>query len=139
MKQRISQLTVYTIAAFLAGCAQPCFYQAGKSLEECRRDLRECLAFGRPGVCMQNKGYQHRDARKLPRGVERIKVVSRSGHYWVMDGRGMSPEIQRISPGHELQADGLDRSQGRIVEYRVERGNLGTFKITLVYEDSDNQ
>jgi hypothetical protein len=58
MKQRMSRLVVCTVAAFLAGCAQPCFYQAGKSLEECRRDLRQCLAAGRPEMCMQNKGYQ---------------------------------------------------------------------------------
>lgn len=134
MKQRISQLVVCAIAAFLVGCAQPCFYQAGKSLEECRRDLRLCLVFGQPELCMQSKGYQFIDARKLPRGVERIKIVSRSGQFWVMDGRGMNPEIHRVSPGHELQADDLDQSQGRIVEYRVERGDLGTFKITLVYE-----
>jgi hypothetical protein len=84
---------------------------------------------------MQNKGYQCRNARKLPRGHERIKVVSRSGEYWVLDGRGMNPDIQRISPELKLQTDDPGKPQGRIVEYRVERGDLGTFKITLVYED----
>ena len=134
MKQRIAQLIVCAIAAFLVGCAQPCFYQAGKSLEECRRDLRLCFMFGQPALCMQSKGYQFVDARKLPQGRERIKVVSRFGQFWIMDGRGMNPESQRVSPG-QLKADDLDQSEGRIVEYRVERGDLGTFKITLVYED----
>lgn len=134
MKQRMSRLIVCTVAAFLAGCAQPCFYQAGKSLEECRRDLRECLASVRPEVCMQNKGYQYMDARKLPRGGERIKVVARSKQYWVMDGLGMSPETQRASSESEPQTDDSGNPQGRIVEYRVERGDLGTFKATLVYK-----
>jgi len=139
MKQRMSRLIVCTVAAFLAGCAQPCFYQAGKSLEECRRDLRQCLASGRPEVCMQNKGYQYMDARKLPRGGERIKVVARSKQYWAMDGLGMSPETQRISSEPEPQRDDSGEPQGRIVEYRVERGNLGMFKVTLVYEDDQKK
>ena len=134
MEQRMLRLIVLIMAAFAGGCAQPCFYQAGKSLEECRRDLRQCLTFGHPELCMQNKGYQYMDARKLPRGGERIKVVARSGEYWVLDGLGMSPETQRVSSEPEPQAGDSGKSQGRIVEYRVERGNLGTFKVTLVYE-----
>ena len=134
MKQRMLRLIVCTLPVFIAGCAQPGFYQAGKSLEECRRDLRQCLASGRPEVCMQNRGYQYVDARELPRGRERIKVVSRSGQYWVLDGLGMSPETQRVSSEPEPQTGDLGILQGRIVEYRVERGDLGTFKVTLVYE-----
>ncbi len=135
MKQQMLRLTMCTVAVLLAGCAQPCFYQAGKSLEECRRDLRQCLASGRPEVCMQNKGYQYVDAGKLPPGRERIKVVARSRQYWVMDGRGMSTETPRISSGPEHQTDDSEIPQGRIIEYRVERGDLGTFKVTLVYKD----
>jgi hypothetical protein len=131
----MSRLIVCTITAFLAGCAQPCFYQAGKRLEECRRDLRQCLVFGQPELCMQSKGYQLTDARKLPRGRERIKVVARSGQYWVMDGHGMTHETKRVPSVPESQTVDWAESQGRIVEYRVERGDLGTLKITLVYED----
>lgn len=103
MKQRVPRLIVCAIIAFIAGCAQPCFYQAGKSLEECRRDFRQCLASGRPEVCMQNKGYQYVNADKLPRGRERIKVVARSREYWVVDGLGMSPETRRVPSGSPSQ------------------------------------
>jgi len=133
MRQRILRLIVCSVAVFLGGCAQPCFYQAGKNLEECRRDLRQCLASVRPEVCMQTKGYQYMDARKLPRSRERIKVVARSKAYWVMDGLGMSPETQGVPSESEPQTEDSGNTQGRIVEYRVERGDLGTFKVTLVY------
>jgi len=133
MEQRILRLIVCTIAAFVAGCAQPCFYQAGKSVAECRSDLLECLHSVDPGVCMQNRGYEYLDARKLPQDTERIKLVAPFGEYWAVDGLGMPPESRDVSSEPESRTDDSEIPRGRIVEYRVERGGLGTFKVTLVY------
>ena len=127
-------LIIYTIAAFIAGCARPCFYQAGKSLEQCRRDLLECLRSARPELCMQTRGYQYQDAGELPRGHERAKIVARSGQYWILDGLGMPSDTRGVSSKPEPRTDDSGIPQGRVVEYRVERGDLGTFKVTLVYE-----
>lgn len=132
MKQRMLRLVVCAAATFFAGCAQPCFYQAGKTLEQCRRDLRECLVSGYPELCMQNKGYRYEDTRRLPPGRERIKVVARSRQYWVMDGLGMSPQTMIVPSEPKPRIDDSQTPQGGIVEYRVERGDLGTFIVHLV-------
>jgi hypothetical protein len=140
MKQRVLGLIVFTIAVLLTGCAQPCFYQAGKSVAECRSDLLECLHSVDPVVCMQNRGYECLDARKLPQDTERIELVAPFGEYWAVGGFGVAPDHQRISSEPELQMDDpKEESPGRIVEYRVERGDLGTLKVTLVYEVDEPQ
>lgn len=138
MKQRVLRLIAYTVVVLIAGCAQPCFYQAGKSLTDCRIDLLECLRSARPELCMQNRGYRHVDLGKLPGGRKRIKIVARSGEYWAVSGLGMIPENRGVSPGSDLRVDEpQEKSPGRIVDYRVERGDAGTFKVTLVYKDSE--
>jgi hypothetical protein len=139
MKQRGLRLIVCAIAAFIAGCAQPCFYRAGKSLDECRHDLLECLRTPYPVLCMQTKGYQYQDSGKLPQSRERAKIVARSEKYWILAGVGMSPETQRVSSAREPRTNDVEMPEGRLVEYRVERGDLGTFKVTLVYQDDQRQ
>ena len=139
MKQRVPRLIVFITVAFIGGCAQPCFYRAGKSLDECRHDLLECLRTPYPVLCMQTKGYWYRDAGKLPQSRERAKIVARSGQYWILAGVGMSAETRRVSLEPAPQREDSAESQGRIVGYRVDRGDLGTFKVTLFYEDDQKQ
>jgi len=139
MKQRVSQLIVCVIAAFITGCAQPCFYQEGKSLEQCRRDLLECLRSAWPELCMRTRGYQYRDAGELPRGRERAKIVAPFGQYWILAGVDTNPENQGVSSAREPRNEDAQTSEGRLVECLVERGDLGTFKVTLVYGNSEQR
>lgn len=89
------------LSLLMSGCAGPYFYQAGKSLEECERDLLECryesekagnVPYGtwrspisagvQSGVqkanltcmCMQLKGYGILAADALPEGIRRKTV-----------------------------------------------------------------
>lgn len=83
-------------AAFFAGCAKPCFYQAGKSLDQCKHDLRQCIdqAHGQrksqsdelTRSCMQAKGYKCLDANKVPQSAKRIVVIAPFETYGVADG-----------------------------------------------------
>lgn len=140
MKQRVFPLVAYTMVALVAGCARPCFYQAGKSLVECRADLLECLRSPAPEVCMQSKGYHCLYLRKGPGGRKRIKIATPVGEYWVLDGLGMPPDRPSVSSAPEPPTDDpKEESPGRIVEYRIERGELGTFEVTLVYEDGEHE
>ena len=77
------------------------------------------------------------DVGQLPLGRERIKIVVQSTEYWIMDGLGISPETPSVLSVPEPQADDANESRGGIVEYRVERGDLDTFKVTLVYEGGE--
>ena len=134
-RQRMSQLMVCTLVALIAGCARPCFYKEGKSLEQCRHDLMECLRTPYPALCMQARGYQYQNTGKLPSSRERAKIVSRSGQYWILAGVGTSPEPQPVASSREARTRDVEMPEERLVEYRVERGDLGTFKVTLVYQD----
>ncbi len=137
MKRRVPRLIVCAVAVLVAGCAQPCFYRAGKSLEQCRHDLMECLRTPYPVLCMQTKGYQYQDTGKLPPSRERAKIAARSGQYWILAGVDMNPKTQGVSSAREPRTQDTKIPEGRLVEYRVERGDLGTFKVTLVYEDGE--
>lgn len=136
MKERVPRLIVCAIAAFIAGCAQQCFYKEGKGLEQCRHDLLECLRTPYPVLCMQTKGYRYQDTGKLPPSRERAKIVSRSEQYWILAGVDMNPKAQGVASAREPRTKNAEIPEGRLVEYRVERGDLGTFKVTLVYDDS---
>ena len=133
MKQRILVFTTCVLVIFLAGCGQQCFYQAGTSIEQCERDLRECFfSVNATYLCMQERGYEYLDTDKLPHKTKWKKVVlvrseeytnsdyrrGMSIEYWIADGRGKAP---------------------RLIEYRVQRGPAGNFILTLVYEDKKKQ
>lgn len=133
MKQRILFLTTCILVICLPGSGQPCFYQDGASIEQCERDLRNCFFSARATcLCMQERGYEYLHTNKLPHNTERKKVVlvrsveyttsgylrGKSLEYWIADGRGIAP---------------------RLIELRAQRDPLGSFIVTLVYEDKKKQ
>ncbi len=83
---------------------------------------------------MQDRGYQHLNAKTLPQSRKRKKIVvlvvlfqesvGSSGHnaifeeYWIVDGRDMP-----YAPSRKL------------IEYRYRQDNLGKFTKTPVHED----
>lgn len=87
--------------AFFAGCAKPCFYQTGKSLAECKHDLRECIdqmrglqkseASTQTRSCMQAKGYECLDVNKISQNTKRIMVVAPFETFAVLDGLDTAP------------------------------------------------
>lgn len=119
--QNIKQLILSAIISILgiisAGCSKPCFYQAGKSIKQCERDLMQCIyevelssyvphdllsspmsAWMQEGfqpaeltcLCMQAMGYEFLDANKLPKNRKRMKIVTLVNNYWVVDGLGVA-------------------------------------------------
>ncbi|UCC99339.1 MAG: hypothetical protein JSW66_05525 [Phycisphaerales bacterium] len=90
MNRLIPITAVSALFAIFAGCAKPCFYQAGKSMEQCERDLVECLhSPDLTRLYMHERGYQYLDAKELSRDCKRIRVITPFGDYWVADGLGV--------------------------------------------------
>ena len=108
---------------FSAGCAKPCFYQTGKSIKQCERDLMQCIyevelssylphdllsspvcAGVQEGIqpaeltclCMQAMGYEFLDANTLPKNRKRMKIVTLVKNYWIVDGLGVTLDDHRI-------------------------------------------
>ena len=119
MKQLILSAVISVLVIFSAGCAKPCFYQAGKSVEQCERDLLQCIyevnissslphdlsfspvsAWMQEGLqptelaclCMQARGYEYLDASTLPKNIKRMKVINPVEDYWVVDGLGVASD-----------------------------------------------
>ena len=122
MKQLILSAIISVLGIFSAGCAKPCFYQAGKSIEQCERDLMQCIyeveissylphdmlsspvsAGVQEGfqpteltcLCMQARGYEYLDASTLPKNRKRMKVITPVENYWVVDGLGVASDAPR--------------------------------------------
>lgn len=122
MKQLILSAIISVLGIFSAGCAKPCFYQAGKSIEQCERDLMQCIyevelssyiphdalsssmsAWMQEGIqpteltclCMQARGYEYLDASTLPKNRKRMKVITPVENYWVVDGLGVASDASR--------------------------------------------
>lgn len=97
MKQAIRIVVVCILPACFVGCAKPCFYQAGKSIEQCERDLLECLhSADLTRSYMRGRGYQYVDGNKLPRNCERIKVMTPLGDFWVADGLAIAVKDHEV-------------------------------------------
>ena len=119
MKQLILSTIISVLGIFSAGCAKPCFYQAGKSIDQCERDLLQCIhkvdissylphdllyspvsAGMQEGVqpaeftclCMQAKGYEYLDASTLPKNRKRMKMITPVKDYWIVDGLGVASD-----------------------------------------------
>jgi hypothetical protein len=94
-------VTIVISITFFAGCAKPCFYQAVKSLEQCKHDLHLCIdqALGTnksqsdqlTRSCMQAKGYECLDSNKVSQNTKRIVVIAPFETYGVLDGLGAAP------------------------------------------------
>jgi hypothetical protein len=145
MKQLILTIVVCILVACLAGCAKPCFYQAGKSIEQCKRDLVECLhSADLTRLYMQGRGYQYVDANKLPQNCERMRIITPLGDYWIADGLCMTVNDHQVISEQEPQESNPKLPAKRRVRYRVLKdasGELlkdasGNFIFVRFFEDT---
>ena len=117
MKLPTFSIIISVLVILFAGCAKPCFYQAGKSIEQCEQDILQCIhevdissylshdllylpvSAGMQEevqpteltcLCMQARGYEYLDASTLPKNRKRMKVITPVEDYWVVDGLGMA-------------------------------------------------
>jgi len=156
MKYLTFSIIISVLVILFAGCSKPCFYQAGKSIEQCERDLLECAYSDRPtSSCMQDRGYQYLDANRLPQNRQRKKIVvlfqesADSGgrkampeEYWIADGRDMSSENFKLL-SDSYQTTDPKTPPRKLIGYRAKKnasGELmkdasGNFIFVPVYED----
>ena len=157
MKQLIFSTIISVLVMFFAGCTKPCFYQAGKSIDQCERDLLECFYSAHPTrLCMEARGYQYLDANKIPQNSKPKKVVvlfeenmvsgsrkAMSEEYWVADGLGVASGNRQVMAEQKTQENDSDAPPRKIKRYRVKKdasGEIvkdkdGNFLIIPVYED----
>ena len=148
MKHLTFSVIISVLIIFFAGCSMPCFYQEGKSIEQCERDLLECAYSGRPTCsCMQGRGYQYLDVNSLPQGRKIRKIVvlfqesagtvgskAMSEEYWVVDGRNLASENFILVSDTDQKPDPNSPSR-KLIGYRVRQDNFGKFTKTPVYKD----
>ena len=152
MKQLILPIVISVLVMFLTGCAKPCFYQAGKNIEQCERDLLQCIqeannygnisknsllssiAAGiqqkyQPAeltcLCMQARGYRYRDVNNLPQNRERIMVIAPFQKYWAVDGAGAASEERKILSAQKPQENKPDPHARRSIRYQIRKDASG--------------
>jgi len=149
MKHLTFSIIISVLVILFAGCSMPCFYQAGKSIEQCERDLLECAYSDRPTrSCMQDRGYEYLDANTLPQSRKRRKIVvlfqesvgygdrkTMSEEYWVVDGRDMSSDNFKVVFEPGTQTTDPNAPPRKLTGYRVRQDDLGKFTKTPIYED----
>jgi hypothetical protein len=149
MKHLTFSIIISALIILFVGCSTPCFYQAGKSIEQCERDLLACAYSDRPTcLCMQDRGYQYLDANTLPQSRKRKKVVvlsqesvgssdykAMTEEYWVVDGRDVSSDNFKIVVEPGTQTADPNRPPRKLIGYRVRQDDFGKFTKTPVYED----
>lgn len=152
MKRLILSIVISVLVIFLTGCAKPCFYQSGKNIEQCERDLLQCIqkanktgytsnnallsSIGagireehQPAeltcLCMQARGYRYLDANKLPQNQKRIMVIAPFQKYWVVDGAGAASENRKILSEQKPQENNPDPHARRRIRYLVRKDASG--------------
>ncbi len=132
MKQLILSAIISVLGIISAGCAKPCFYQAGKSIKQCERDLIQCIYILELSsyiphdllsssmsagmqerilpteltcLCMQARGYEYLDASTLPKNRKRMKVITPVENYWVVDGLRVASDTPRALSKQKHQED----------------------------------
>jgi hypothetical protein len=152
MKRLILSIIISVLAMFLTGCAKPCFYQAGKNIEQCEGDLLHCIqeasSYGdifknelhlsigggiqkehQPVdltcLCMQAKGYRYLDANKLPENQKRIMVAAPFQKYWAVDGAGEVSESHKVLSEQKPQQNGPDSHVRRRIRYQARKDASG--------------
>ena len=145
-------ISISISVAILSGCAKPCFYQTGKNIEQCKRDLLQCIqeannygnisknallssiAAGiqqkyQPAeltcLCMQARGYRYLNANKLPQNRKRIIVVAPFQKYWAVDGAGAASEDRKVLSGQKPQENNPDPHVKRRVRYQARKDTSG--------------
>jgi hypothetical protein len=131
---------------------KPCFYQAGKNIEQSKRDLLQCIQkANKTGyissnvllssigagmqkehklaeltcLCMQARGYRYLDANKLPQNRKRIMVVAPFQKYWAVDGAGAASEERKILSEQKPQENSPDSHVRRRIKYQVRKDASG--------------
>jgi hypothetical protein len=152
MKRLILSIVISVLVMFIAGCAKPCFYQAGKNIEQSKRDLLQCIqeannygnisknallssiAAGiqqkyQPAeltcLCMHAKGYRYLDANKLPQNRKRIIVVAPFQKYWAVDGAGAASEDRKVLADEKPPKKSPDSHVRRRIKYQVRKDASG--------------
>ena len=152
MKRLILSIVISVLIIFVTGCAKPCFYQAGKNIEQSERDLLQCIqeannysnisknallssiAAGiqqkyQPAeltcLCMQARGYRYLDANKLPQNRKRIMVVAPFQKYWAVDGAGAASEDRKVLAKQKPQENNPDSHMRRRIRYQVRKDASG--------------
>jgi hypothetical protein len=152
MKRLIFSFVISILMAFLTGCAKPCFYQAGKNIEQCKRDLLQCIrkannsgymsknallsSIGagmqkehKPAeltcLCMQERGYQYLDANKLPQNQKRIMLIAPFQKYRVVSGVGAASEDHKILAEQKPPENSPDPYMRRRIKYQVRKDASG--------------
>lgn len=131
MRHVILAVVIVISMAFFAGCAKPCFYQAGKSIEQCKHDLRQCIDQARgqqkpqsdqlTRSCMQAKGYECLDANKVSQNTKRIVVIAPFETYRVLDGLGATParstaKAERYDPSNRVELSAAPNRSAAVAE-----------------------
>ena len=149
MKHLTFSIVISVLVIFFAGCSTPCFYQSGKSIEQCERDLLECAYSDRSTCsCMQDRGYEYLDANTLPQSRERKKIVvlfqesvssgdrkAMPEEYWIVDGRDMPSDNFKVVFEPGTQTTDPNAPSRKLIGYRLRPDNFGKFTKTPVYED----
>jgi len=152
MKKLILSIVISISAVILSGCAKPCFYQAGKNIEQCKRDLLQCIqeannsSYGTKGTllssieaeiqeehqpaeltcsCMLARGYQYLDVNKMPQNRKHIMVTAPFQKYWAVDGAGEASENLKILSEQKIQENNPDFDVKRHIRYQVRKDASG--------------
>jgi hypothetical protein len=151
MRQLILSVIISVFGIFSAGCAKYCFYQAGKSIEQCERELLECAYSDRPTcLCMQERGYQYLDANTFPPSRKRKKIVvifqesvgsadrkARPEEYWIVDGSDMPSADFKVVAEPGTQTTDPNAPPRKLMGYRARQDASGRFIFTPVYKDEN--
>lgn len=152
MKRFILSIVISVLVMFLTGCAKPCFYQAGKNIEQSKRDLLQCIqeandygnisknallssiAAGiqqkyQPAeltcLCMQARGYRYLDANKLPQNQKRIMVVAPFQKYWAVDGADAASEDRKVLAEQKPQENNPDPHVRKHIKFQARKDASG--------------
>lgn len=160
-------IIILVVAVSFAGCAKPCFRQTGTSMQQCKRDLLQCInqaktqqksqAAQQVRSCMQAKGYEFVDADKIKPGTKRITVIASFETYWVLDGLDAAPArpavtAQQVQPQPQPQPQAQPRlepqpqaqnipeaPQAKPIGYRARLDENGKHTLIPVYEHEQKQ
>lgn len=152
MKRLILSIVISVLVMFLTGCSKPCFYQAGKNIEQSKSDLLQCIQEANNSgnisknallssieagtqkehqpaeltcLCMQARGYRYLDANKLPQNRKRIMVVAPFQKYWAVDGAGAASEDRKVLAEQKPQENNPDPHVRKRIRYQARKDASG--------------
>jgi len=153
MKQLSLRISISVLGLFFVGCAERCFYQTGKGLEQCEHDLLECAySDSEADVCMQAKGYEYSGATKPAQNGKKKKVTVRfeeygasgdrrviSKTYWVMDGLSALALGGRVFSEQGVQILDPNSPARKLIGYKARKDDSDKFIFIPVYENQQRQ